>query len=74
MAFLEACDWVKFSEYIPGEAEAYEIITQARGIVEATRPLVITEADLDDNFKADDGPKGRSFSTNGKVTNVEVSR
>jgi hypothetical protein len=74
IAFLEECDWVKFSEYIPVEAEAYEIITQARQIVEATRPMVITEADLDDNFKADNEAKGHSFSTNGKVTNVEVSR
>lgn len=74
IAFLEECDWVKFSEYIPGEAEAYEIITQARQIVEETRPIVITEADLDDNFQANNGSKGHSFSANGKVTNVEVSR
>lgn len=74
ITFLEECDWVKFSEYIPAEAEAYEIITEARQIVEETRPLVITEADLDDNFKADNGSKGHSFSANGKATNVEVSR
>jgi len=72
IAFLEESDLVKFSKFAPTEAEAYELITQGRQIVEVTKPIVITEEDLD-NLTPNNTPADHSFSANGKMTNVEVS-
>lgn len=74
IVFLEDSDLVKFSEFTPTEAEAYELITQARQIIEATKPVVITEEDLDDNLTPENNtPKDHTFSANGKMENIEVS-
>ena len=71
--FLEDSDLVKFSEFTPTEAEAYELITEARQIVEATKPIVITKEDLDGSLTETNTPADHSFSANGKMKNVEVS-
>ena len=71
--FLEESDLVKFSEFMPTEAEAYEAITQARQIVETTMPIVITEEDLEDELTPNNTPDDHSFSANGKMKNIEVS-
>jgi len=73
IVFLEDSDLVKFSEFTPTEAEAYELITQARQIVEATKPIVITEEDLDDSLTQNNTPTSHTFSANGKMENIEVS-
>jgi hypothetical protein len=69
--FLEESDLVKFSKFQPTEATAYELIAQARAFVEATKPIVITEEDLND-----DQPQqttGHTFSANGTMVKSEVS-
>jgi hypothetical protein len=73
ISFLEESDLVKFSKFSPSEAEAYELITEARQIVEATKPIVITEEDLDDSLTPTNTPTDHTFSSNGKMKNVEVS-
>ncbi len=73
ISFLEESDLVKFSNFSPSEAEAYELITEARHIVEATKPIVITEEDLDDSLTPTNTPSDHTFSSNGKMKNVEVS-
>ncbi len=73
IVFLEESDLVKFSKFAPSEAEAYELITQARQIVEVTKPIVITKEDLDDSFTPSNTPTDHTFSSNGKMKNVEVS-
>ena len=73
IVFLEESDLVKFSEFTPSEAEAYEMITDARQIVEATKPIVITEEDIDDSLTPNNTPADHTFSSNGKMKNVEVS-
>jgi hypothetical protein len=73
IVFLEESDLVKFSKFTPTEAEAYELITEARQIVEATKPIVITKEDLDNNLTANNTPADHNFSSNGKMKNVEVS-
>jgi hypothetical protein len=73
IVFLEESDLVKFSKFLPSEAEAYELITQARQIVEETKPIVIAGEDLDDSLTANSTPTDHNFSSNGKMKNVEVS-
>ncbi len=64
---------MKFSKFTPTEAEAYELITEARQIVEATKPIVITKEDLDGNLTENNTPADHTFSANGKMKNIEVS-
>lgn len=63
-AFLEESDLVKFADIVPSEADAYELISQGRMIVEATKPLESTTDDFDGG-----SPKritsARAFSSNG---------
>ncbi|MFN2125749.1 MAG: hypothetical protein ACK2U0_22125 [Candidatus Promineifilaceae bacterium] len=67
VTFLEESDLVKFTDILPGEAEAYEILAQGRMIVEAT-------ADITDNVdNADVGGPGATFSSNGHGEKMEVS-
>ena len=73
IAFLEESDLVKFSKFAPTEAEAYELITQGRQIINVTMPIVIREEDIDDNLASNNSPADHSFSANGKMHNVEVS-
>ena len=68
-AFLDDSDLVKFSEYQPSESSAYELITRGRSIVEATKPLVISDEDIDDNEE----PKKENFSANGHMKKIEVT-
>lgn len=73
--FLEESDLVKFSEFAPTEASAYEHIAQARAIVDSTKPIVITAADLDapdEQTKAPPTPK-HPFSANGSMMKSEVN-
>ena len=69
IAFLDESDLVKFSTYKPSESSAYEMITQGRQIVEATKPIAITEEDLDNKEE----PKNANFSANGHMKKIEVS-
>jgi hypothetical protein len=71
--FLEESDLVKFSKFQPSEAEAYELITQAREIVHAAMPLAISAADNDNDFTANGTSSGHNFSANGEKKHVEVS-
>jgi hypothetical protein len=74
ITFLEESDLVKFSKFTPTEAEAYELITEARQIVNETMPAAIEQTDLDDNSLTPTGkPSDRTFSANGKMKNMEVS-
>jgi hypothetical protein len=82
LAFLEESDLVKFSNFAPDRASAYELIAQGRQIVEETKPIVISKDDLDNNLTTTNSPSGdgesmkeppNSFSANGKMHNVEVS-
>lgn len=69
LAFLDESDVVKFSEYTPSESSAYEMIGRARGIVEATKPIVITDEDLDNTKE----PDNANFSANGHMKKIEVT-
>jgi len=71
--FLQESDLVKFSKFRPDEASAYELISQGRQIVEQTKPIVITDEDLDNHLTPTNSPSDRTFSANGKMKNVEVS-
>jgi hypothetical protein len=81
IVFLEESDVVKFSEFAPDRTSAHALIAQGRQIVEETKPIVITEDDLDNNLTPTNSPSGgvstkeppNSFSANGKMHNVEVS-
>ena len=70
IAFLDESDLVKFSEYTPSESKAYELISQGRDIVEANKPIVITEEDLDNPNQPE--PEVLEFSANGHNEPVEV--
>ena len=72
VAFLEECDLVKFADVVPSEANAYELITQGRMIVEMTKPLVITADDLDGGPNDRMTVSARAFSSNGQGEKVEV--
>ena len=74
VVFLEESDLVKFADIVPSEAEAYELITQARMIIETTKPAP-------DNADYADGAGGgspditdgaRTFSSNGQNEKIEV--
>jgi hypothetical protein len=79
--FLEESDLVKFSTFAPDQASAYALIAQGRQIVEETKPVVITEEDIDNNLTSTNSSSGGTstkeapnrFSANGKMQNVEVS-
>ncbi len=70
-SFLEESDLVKFADYVPSEADAYELIAQGRMIVESTKPLVITGDDLDGGAPHTMAA-ARSFSSNGHGEKLEV--
>ena len=71
VTFLQESDLVKFADIVPSEADAYELITQGRMIVETTKPLVISTDDMDGG-----SPKttvsARAFSSNGHGKKMEV--
>ncbi len=73
ITFLEESDLVKFSKFSPTESEAYELITLAREIVNATMPITLEETDLDNNITPTNKPSDHTFSANGKMKNMEVS-
>ena len=71
VTFLQESDLVKFADIVPSEAEAYELIAQARMIVEATKPVLFTTDD------AGGGTPGKTlsahaFSSNGQDEKIEV--
>jgi hypothetical protein len=72
ITFLDESDLVKFADLVPSEAEAYDLLAQARMIVEATKPVLLS---MDD---AGGGPPGtarstQTFSSNGQSEKVEVN-
>ena len=71
ITFLQESDLVKVADIVPSEADAYELITQGRMIVETTKPLVISTDDMDGG-----SPKttvsARAFSSNGHGKKMEV--
>lgn len=74
ITFLEESDLVKFADIVPREADAYEMITQGRMIVETTKPVVINTEDGNGNGGA---PRttvaARAFSDNGQSEKIEVN-
>jgi hypothetical protein len=77
VTFLEESDLVKFTDIMPGEAEAYEIIAQGRMIVEATKPAAIT-TDEAGGSATGGGSAGttasvHTFSNNGRSEKMEVN-
>jgi hypothetical protein len=71
ITFLDESDLVKFSDFVPSEAEAYELIAQGRMIVEATKPLEIT-AGNSDGGQPPAAVSARTFSENGQGDKIEV--
>ncbi len=72
ITFLQESDLVKFADYIPSEADAYELITQGRMIVETTKPIVGTAGD-GDGGTPQMSVSARAFSSNGQSEKIEVS-
>jgi hypothetical protein len=60
---------VKFADIVPSEAEAYELITQARMIIETTKP---DNADYADGGSPNMTVDARTFSSNGQNEKIEV--
>ncbi len=71
VSFLQESDLVKFSDIVPSEADAYELIAQGRMIVETTKPLVITTDDVDGG-SPHTTVSARAFSSNGHGEQIEV--
>ena len=59
VTFLQEGDLVKFADIVPSEADAYEMITQGRMIVEATKPVVIRADDVDGGSPTASGRRAR---------------
>jgi len=72
VTFLEESDLVKFTDIMPGEAEAYELIAQGRMIVEATR-LTAEPTDYEDGGTPGTTVSAQTFSSNGHSEKMEVS-
>ena len=72
LAFLEESDLVKFADFVPSEADAYELISQGRTIVETTKPVEITPGD-EDGSAPHTTVAARAFSSNGQSEKIEVN-
>jgi hypothetical protein len=72
VTFLEESDLVKFTDIMPGEAEAYELIAQGRMIVEATK-LAADTADYPDGGGLGTPVSAQTFSNNGHGEKMEVN-
>ena len=71
ITFLQESDLVKFADIVPSEADAYELITQGRMIIETTKPLVTTGDDVNGG-SPNTIAAARSFSSNGQSEKMEV--
>lgn len=72
VAFLDDCDLVKFSKFRPDESSAYQILTEARQIIEYTRP-VYQNAGENSGLDQTNKPSKPNFSNNQSNTRVEMS-
>ena len=75
IAFLNESDLIKFSTFKPDVDSANQLIAQARHIVAATTPIVISPADIDRQDKQTPASPtgGTRFSANGQLKKAEVS-
>jgi hypothetical protein len=71
ITFLEESDLVKFADFVPSEADAYELITQGRMIVETTKPVKIASDDTGSGAPPTT-VAARAFSSNGQSEKIEV--
>ncbi|MCK5313606.1 MAG: hypothetical protein KAJ53_00720, partial [Anaerolineales bacterium] len=70
--FLDECDLVKFSKFKPDEGSAYQILADARQIVEDTKPIL---PEIGEHLGTDQKnvPNGSDFSAGKPNPKMEIS-
>ena len=72
VAFLDDCDLVKFSKFRPDESSAYQILFDARQIVEDTKPIP-PEAGEGNELDQANTPQETNFSAGHPNRKMEMS-